>query len=175
MKSNPEFIAKLQELSRLAPDLLQDLRTVTTEQEAVDKIMAAGGRHGIPLENSDIRNFLAFSAQQARIIATVRELVQADPALAETLRHGSDRQEVMAAIMAAAQRRGVALDADQLAIPLDAIRNINPTGELDDAALEDVTGGIALTLTIGALVMSALGVAGVTVLGGVYLYMENQS
>ncbi|MFA7436653.1 hypothetical protein [Castellaniella sp.] len=173
MKSKPEFIVKLQELSRLAPDLLQDLRTATTEQEAADKIIAAGGRHGITLEHNDVHDFLAVSAQQARIIATVHELIQADPALAETLGQASDQQEAMAAIMAAAERQGVSLDAGHL-MPLDAVRNINLMGELDDVALEDVTGGVGVLLA-GALLVSMVGLAGTVGLGALAAICRSQS
>ena len=153
MRSNPEFIARLQELSRLAPDLLQDLRTATTEQEAVDKIMAAGGRHGITLEDHEVRDFLAFSGEQVQKMATVHELMQTDPILAEALEQTSDQQQAMAAVMAAAQRQGVGLDVADLAIPLETIRQLNRTGELDDAALEDVTGGSLLVIGAAALLI----------------------
>ncbi|MFA7436650.1 hypothetical protein [Castellaniella sp.] len=171
MKNNPEFIARLQELSRLAPDLLPDLRSATTEQEAVDKIMAAGHRHGITLEDHEVRDFLAFSGQQARIMATVHELMQADPGLAETLRHASDQQEAVAAVMAVAQRQGVALDAADLAIPLATIRQLNQTGELDDAALENVTGGSLLVLAAAGLFIGSaiVSIGGVATIGGLLI------
>lgn len=88
-------------------------------------------------------------------ITALQELTRADSRLAEALGRMHTVQEAADAIMAAAQRQGLTLDADHLATYLEGIRASNAAGELNDEVLENVTGGAGLMVGALALLASA--------------------
>lgn len=162
------FAAALHDVMRLEPALTTELASSVDPKQALERITAAAHRHNVALAEEDLRDFLAFSTEQAQIRTVIDDLISADPSLADTLAEIQDIDRAVHAIIAAARSRGVTVDPALLAAHLECIGTSNASRELDDEALADVAGGAGLM--VGALaILASIGAIGGQVAGFVTL------
>jgi len=142
MNVNTELASNLQKLITLEPNLAQELQGAENTDQAIERLAAVAGRHGITLDATDLGTLSTAVSDQTRVMTAVQELMSKDEALVKTLETLDQTDESVKAIMASADRHGVALDADELATYLRLASGDGAPEELNDEALADVTGGI---------------------------------
>lgn len=140
MNVNTE-LANLQELLRREPELPQALRGVENVDQAIERINAVAGRHGIVLEAAELEALSTALASQIRVTTALEALQSKDDSLAQTLEGLGQNDQIVSAIMDSADRHGIAIDAVELAAYLRLVSKNGAPEELSDAELAGVTGG----------------------------------
>lgn len=169
MNSDTRIAEIVKQLFQCRPELIRELEAVENAEEAVEKIAVAAEHAGVAMGADQRAALGAEIARKSRVMTVLNELIRDDAVLVETLQTARDTDHAVEAVMAAAARRGLTLDVDDLHACVQHMFRMQASGELSDEELAEVSGGLLGSILTGVGILGALGVltAGSVALVGV--------